>query len=453
MQWQLLNSCHGAHHMRYKIAVALILLLALAVRLSAALWWDQLASNEGRLFRFGDSDSYWHLAKDIAQGLPYQYGSENASIFRAPGYPLLLSTMAWIDPEKKAVWIARVLGCLLGTVVVALTMMATMRFKNPSATLISGLCVAFYPGAIGMSVTILSEQLFVPLMMLHLLLVNRWLNIPDSTTQESKSDRPKNPSSISAAPMLACLSGAIAGIAILTRPSFLLFIPLFAVVSFLTNPRKSLVVNITLAGLGIAACMLPWWYRNYRITDRFVPTTLQVGASLYDGLHQGASGGSDEGMKFSKEFATQLTEEERKPERHLESTFEYRLNRRLQSAAIEWSKQNPTEVAKLAASKFLRTWNPWPPAVELSSFWVRLTDSIGCFGVLVLSAIGFFAYRDRWKEMYIFLLPTLYFTLLHMVFVGSIRYRQPAVVALCVLAGLGAATLIKIGRLGKLQQT
>jgi 4-amino-4-deoxy-L-arabinose transferase-like glycosyltransferase len=453
MQWQLLNSRHGAHHMRYKIAVALILLLAFAVRIYAALWWDQLATSEGRLFRFGDSDSYWHLAKDIAQGLPYQYGSENASIFRAPGYPLLLSTMAWIEPEKKAVWFARVLGCLLGTAVVALTMTATARFKNSNATLISGLCAALYPGAIGMSVTILSEQLFVPLMMLHLQLVNHWLNSNASVPQDHKTDLPKNHSTISSTATLACLSGAIAGIAILTRPSFLLFIPFFAVLSLLGNPKKSLIVNLTFTGLGIAVCMLPWWYRNYRITDRFVPTTLQVGASLYDGLHQGASGGSDEGMKFSEGFAIKLTQEESDTEREQESTFEYRLNQRLQSAAMEWSQQNPMEVAKLAASKFARTWNPWPPAAELSSFWVRLTESIGCFGVLVLSAIGMIAYRDRWKEMYIFLLPTIYFTLLHMVFVGSIRYRQPAIVALCVLAGLGAAALIKIGYLGKLRQT
>lgn len=453
MQWQLLNSRHGAPHMRYKIAVALILLLAFAVRLSAALWWDQLATSEGRLFRFGDSDSYWHLARDIAQGRPYQYGSENASIFRAPGYPLLLSTMAWIEPERNAVWFARVLGCLLGTVVVALTMTATARFTNANATLIAGLCAAMYPGAIGMSVTILSEQLFVPLMILHLQLVNRWLNSPPSLPQDSRIALPKDQSSINSAPILACLSGAIAGIAILTRPSFLLFIPLFAIISFFTNPRKSVLVNLTLAGLGMSICMLPWWYRNYRLTDRFVPTTLQVGASLYDGLHQGASGGSDEGMKFSEEFASKLTAEENDSEQRMESTFEYRLNHRLQSAALDWSKQNPQEVAKLAASKFKRTWNPWPPAAELSSFWVRLTESIGCFGVLVLSAIGVIAYRARWKEVYIFLLPTIYFTLLHMVFVGSIRYRQPAIVALCVLAGLGAAALIKIGYLGKLRQT
>ena len=39
----------------------------------------------------GDSESYWALASDIAEGKPYEYGPDHARVFRTPGYPLLLA--------------------------------------------------------------------------------------------------------------------------------------------------------------------------------------------------------------------------------------------------------------------------------------------------------------------------------------------------------------------------
>ena len=43
----------------------------------------------------GDSDSYWSLALTVAQGKPYEYGVEPLSHLRTPGYPILLSPIAW----------------------------------------------------------------------------------------------------------------------------------------------------------------------------------------------------------------------------------------------------------------------------------------------------------------------------------------------------------------------
>ena len=95
-----MQKAHGsklkAHGSNARLArqLALLLIVALLPRLVAGCWWQ--ARQEDDRFGFGDSQSYWTLAQVIARGEPYQYGSDDTRVFRAPGYPLLLSVTFWI---------------------------------------------------------------------------------------------------------------------------------------------------------------------------------------------------------------------------------------------------------------------------------------------------------------------------------------------------------------------
>lgn len=418
-----------------RLSVFAVVALALVLRIAAAAYWQRAAHAEGHLFRLGDSHSYWTLASQIARGLPYEYGSADASIFRSPVYPLVLAPMTLIADEWSAVWAARMLGCLLGTLAVWLVMQLCKpvaehlleRKWADRAVWCCGLMAAIYPGAIGMSIVILSEAIFCPLMLSYFLLWRRaW---------RSESWR--------TAMAFGVAAGGVAGLATLARPSWLLFVPFLFAIGVAIGPRRSRHATIFAATvMGLAMTMSPWWVRNASITGEFVLTTLQVGPSLYDGLHAGASGGSDEGMDFMSRFAAEQRAEDASVAEH-RSTFEFRLNRRAQRAAVEWSRSNPGEVALLACRKFLRTWSLWPNGGDLGSGTLRLMLTIGCFSILVLAIVGSWRQEmERWS-LAIYWLPAVYFTLLHMIFVGSIRYREPALLVLTILAGLGMAKLWK----------
>jgi len=446
-----------------------VLLIAFVIRLAAAGYWQQRAATEGRLFRLGDSHSYWTLAYQIGHGLPYQYESPESRIFRAPLYPLVLSPWTrWANPET-GVWWARVFGCLLGTVVVAEVAWLALRLGGNAAAVLAGAIAAIYPAAIGMSIIVLSEAIFMPLMLAHLLM---W----QSAWQAENTYKRWG---------IAFLAGGVAGAAVLARPSWLLFIPFTWGLGLLTGglsawrrwmvaarkdrgqrtdgkrEKQGLFYEIATNAsqhsqlaigslLGLCLVMSPWWVRNAAVTGKFIPTTLQVGPSLLDGLHAGASGASDEDMAFMQPILAQQLEQDRQQTGPLDSTLEYRVNARAQRAATDWAQQHPGEALALAGRKFVRIWTLWPNGGEINSTAMRLALSISSFAVLLL-AIGFsWWYWDNIRWVYgILWVPSLYFTLLHMVFVGSVRYREPALIVLVAVAGCALARCLRLSGDGR----
>jgi hypothetical protein len=171
---------------------------------------------------------------------------------------------------------------------------------------------------------------------------------------------------------------------------------------------------------------------------------LQVGASLYDGWHEGASGSSDENMEFVIPYAIEQNKEDASIVSlggRMESTYEWRLNRRLQNAAIDWALRNSSDAGRLGLVKFLKTWSPFPVAKEIGGRAVKWTEAIGYTTIMALAAMGLWHTR-KFPGAWLVALPCVYFAALHVFFIGSVRYRQPAVLAMCVLGGIGFVALV-----------
>ncbi|WP_164103760.1 hypothetical protein [Candidatus Laterigemmans baculatus] len=417
---------------RFWISIFLVLAVALGLRIGVASWWQTRLDRQDRAFGMGDSEGYWVLAGQLAAGLPYQYGSPDAAVFRAPGYPLLLSPLHAPDDPRQPLWSrslgkARLLGCVLGTLAVGLVIGLSVWLDGRGTAIIAGTLAALYPGGVTMSVLLLSEAPFVPLMLLVLGALVALLQ----SEHHPEADRRRGRGIV-----LAGAAGCLSGLAVLTRPSWLLFLPFyFALRLVLAEQRRRELGWAIVAGTAMAVTMAPWWVRNYRVTGQFVPTTLQVGASLYDGWHAGATGASDTGMEFSSEFAAELRREDAAAGGGPRANFEYRLNQRMAAAAVAWAREHPGEVVRLAGAKIARTWWPWPSAAELpGGAVVRWAFALGALAIAVPGAIYAVGRRFWRSPLFPLVVPVLYFTLLHAVFVGSIRYRQPALVALIVLA-------------------
>ncbi|MHB0955941.1 MAG: hypothetical protein ACYC0X_06120 [Pirellulaceae bacterium] len=394
-----------------------ILVVALAVRIVAAVGWQQRLG-DSEAFGFPDSHSYWYLGQQLAAGRPYEYGGPEFRVFRAPCYPMLLAGLFCVAGDDVSVIGARVLGAVLGTLAVGgVIWLGTLVF-GANTGLVAGVLAAFYPGAVGMSIFVLAEGLFCLWMVMQLV---AWVSAWHAWRSAARRG----------VILWAVVAGVAAGGAVLTRPSWLLFTPLVCVgLVLLSKDRGRHLVIGTCMVAAFCVTMSPWWVRNYLVVGQFVPTTLQVGASLYDGLNPQATGASD--MPFSTPFYRAQQHADAAAGRGLEG-FEVRLDRRLQDAALSWARGHPGEVVRLMGRKFLRLWNVWPNADEFRSWPLRLIVAAGFVPVLLLGGLGLWVGGRRWPVI-LCALPAVYFTCLHLIFVSSIRYREPAMLTWIVLA-------------------
>jgi hypothetical protein len=144
---------------------------------------------------------------------------------------------------------------------------------------------------------------------------------------------------------------------------------------------------------------------------------------LYDGLNPQATGGSNMDF-FDNDPAVW-------------SMSEYEIDQLYRQRSWKFVAENPGRTAVLAWLKLVRFWKPWPNAPQFAGFGYRFGVFIFFVPLVGLATWGWWVYRrDTWTWM-LTLGPVLYFSAIHMVFVGSLRYRLPAEYALYVLSAAG----------------
>lgn len=419
--------------LRFFALAVLLIVAAFGVRSGAAFYWQAHISTDTGLY-FGDSETYWRLAETLARGKPYQF--EDWQVFRMPGYPVLLAPLFWLYGDTPPVMAARIENALLGTLlVVAVGALAFQLFRDRKIAFLAACFAAFEPCTIMTNVWVLAETPFC------LTMIGQLSTFTAAVRAEKKSQLL----------LYAAWFAVLSALAVYFRPSWFYFGPflLFAYFVHATLFFKSTqtaqfsylskrVAVLVLVFVPIfAICMSPWWVRNHRVTGRFVSTTLQMGPSLYDGLGPTATGASD--MRFTDEF--RRFERER-PTPGSTDTYEYRVNERIKKASIDWAKENPGRVAELAVVKFFRMWNVWPNEPAFASPMVRVIVLLTYTPILLAGLFGFYKTWRKGCEYAILLLPAVYLTMLHVIFVASLRYRVPAMLCLMILAAYVVANAI-----------
>lgn len=105
--------------------------------------------------------------------------------------------------------------------------------------------------------------------------------------------------------------------------------------------------------------------------------------------------------------------------------------------AIQFIKENPEKFIRLAAAKFKRFWDIIPNYEEYQSGKYILISLISYVPLLVFGVLGIVLSLLKQKNILFILLPVVYYTGLHMVFPGSIRYRVPIMPFFIIISAYG----------------
>ena len=455
-----------------KASLFYLLALALVLRITAAFLWNNFLlesqtptanlndasapsslalENDGPFF-YGDSDSYWKLARALAFGRAYEFDElRRWQIFRTPGYPAILAPLFWVYGENPPVIAGRIQGALFGVLNVALIYYLTLSFfrKTSKARAVAA-CVALYmvfdPTHILQSISILSEESFMSFsLLLDILLFKFFQSIRLITDEGTPSCASDAHTLLRKDALLLLLGLALTNaISIYIRPSWFYFFP-FACLSLiiwfcfqpcafkekihrLISVSKSVFISFAFVLILTHLFLLPWGIRNYSLTGRYIVTSLQMGASLYDGLNPNATGASD--MSFVDDFRKAEQDDPSSPQ---DEHFEVRLDRRLKDAALQWANDNKLTVLTLGFKKLYSLWAPVPREATFRHPLLKYLLLTYYLPIFLLGIAGLLHSLICRRNEFFFAIPALYVTLLHTIFVASIRYRVPVFFGIVVL--------------------
>lgn len=195
----------------------------------------------------GDAPRYHLLAQTLISSKEFAlHPGETPEILRTPGYPFFVGLLYYLFGIKP--WVPIFFQLLLDSVSCLLLYEIVLKFSNSRIALFASLFYAFDPFFIFYSVTLLSEILFIFLLLVAALFFTKV--IENNFTPASK--------------MAICIAGLFFGLATLVRPIsmyLIIVIPIYLFFLFRYN-RKYFVTRAILFATMFLLAISPWIVRN-----------------------------------------------------------------------------------------------------------------------------------------------------------------------------------------------
>lgn len=249
------------------------------------------------------------------------------------------------------------------------------------------------------------------------------------------------------------LSGIAYGYCLLVRPGTALM-PVFLTISYLlVSNFKKIWMSLIIFNLGVFLIWSPWIIRNYEVTKRFIPLTIEGSEIIY--WATGAIGEYSENRLDNPKFANQMREIGQK----LENSGLIGMQKKIKEEdlyleyAIKNIKDNPFLYLWASIKRIPRMWISKPVSNNTgqsygykilggNQFIFDLTKYFMIFYSL-LAVYGIWIVRHKAKIYIFLLLPIVYFCLTNMFMYAEARYTLPGRPFVLIFSIIGLFGILK----------
>jgi len=380
-----------------------IFIIALILRL-----WAVFSQEETNKLPRGDAAGYDEMAINLASGKglsQFINGSLVPIAYRPPAYPVFLASVYSIFGHNYIT--VKIIQAVIGSVFCILIFYIVNMIYNDIITgLIAATCIALYKPFIsgfsyyGGPALLLSEYLYMFMIGLSILTILYFIKNGNIKT--------------------GILSGIFAGLSILTRSEFVVFMGLLTIYLLHTSSLsiRNFFKKYFIMFLFIILTISPWAVRNYVVYKEFIPLSTLGGGIFWLGNNSLANGGQSDNSTYT-----------------IEDLLNHQKDKELFKKGIEELKNNPRRIPKLFIRKILVHWAPFENGFMLfNSFYAF---------ILLFGSIGILFFRKKVILENILVLILLSTTLTAILTFGEPRYRYSYESYLVIFTALTFSELFK----------
>ncbi|MDZ4277680.1 MAG: hypothetical protein U1B78_00920 [Dehalococcoidia bacterium] len=314
--------------------------------LALGLVWVAFADN----IPWADADFYFRGAKSIADGNGYSHPFKTGhppTAFHPVGYPWFLahvwtvfgvdtgncdvSTWPALDGCNTMIETAQIANVLIATLNIGLVFALGWVLKGPRIGLLAALIFALIPSRFLFTSALMSEESFVALVLMALILLIVSVRRPDRMW------------------LTALGFGLAVGAATYMRPLGILLLGIPLLLLFwrpISVPRTLVFAGI--AAVAAVALLLPWEIRNHNEVGGVNLVSNNGGINLWIGCHQDADGSLTSNGKWMDWWSGNAP-------RSINTDDEFANDRKARDLALQCMREQPVEFARLSLAKGLYT--------------------------------------------------------------------------------------------------